>query len=202
MINIEELDFEKGDGLIPAIITDYITKEVLMLGYMNKASLEETINSGQVTFFSRSKKRLWKKGETSGNFLSLKSVSTDCDNDTLLIQAVPAGPVCHTGSYTCFNASLNNSGFLNILEDVIKSRKSEMPEKSYTTELFRSGENRIIQKVGEEAIETVIAAKNNDRNEIINETSDLIFHLMVMLADKDISLNEITTNLRNRHKIG
>ncbi|GJQ64080.1 MAG: histidine biosynthesis bifunctional protein HisIE [Melioribacteraceae bacterium] len=201
MINIGELNFDKGDGLIPAIITDYITREVLMLGYMNKSSIEETINSGKVTFFSRSKKRLWKKGETSGNFLNLKSVTADCDNDTLLISVIPEGPVCHNGTYTCFNGEFNNLGFLNQLEEIIKQRKDTLPENSYTTKLFKSGENRIIQKVGEEAIETVIAAKNNDREEIVEETSDLIFHLMVMLAEKNISLNDITTNLRNRHKI-
>lgn len=200
MIDIEKIDFEKQNGLVPAIIIDITTDQVLMLGYMNKESLTHTIEKQKVVFFSRTKNRLWLKGETSGNYLNLVSINTDCDNDTLLIYAKPEGPTCHTGSYSCFsNVDKNNVQFLSYLFELIKDRKVKMPENSYTTKLFQKGSNRIIQKVGEEAIETVIAAKNNDKAELINEVSDLFFHLFVMLADQKVEFSEIISNLQNRH---
>lgn len=200
MIDIEKIDFEKQNGLVPAIIIDITTDQVLMLGYMNKESLTQTIEKQKVVFFSRTKNRLWLKGETSGNYLNLVSINTDCDNDTLLIYAKPEGPTCHTGSYSCFsNVDKNNVQFLSYLFELIKDRKVKMPENSYTTKLFQKGSNRIIQKVGEEAIETVIAAKNNDKAELINEVSDLFFHLFVMLADQEVEFSEIISNLQNRH---
>lgn len=201
MIDIEKIDFEKLDGLVPAIIIDELNNNVLMLGFMNKEALEQTIEKQKVVFFSRTKNRLWLKGETSKNYLNVKNISTDCDNDTLLIYAKPDGPTCHTGSYSCFaEVDKNNIHFLSYLSNLIKERKVKMPEGSYTTELFRRGSDRIIQKVGEEAVETVIAAKNKDKEEVINETSDLLFHLMVMLADQGIELSEVISNLEQRHK--
>lgn len=200
MINIEKIDFEKLNGLVPAIIVDSLTKVVLMLGFMNKEALSETIEKQKVVFFSRTKNRLWLKGETSKNYLNVISISGDCDNDTLLIYAKPDGPTCHTGSKSCFNeVDENNIVFLDYLFKLVRQRKIEMPENSYTTHLFERGPDRIIQKVGEEAVETVIAAKNRDRNEIINEVSDLLFHLMVMLAEQGIELSEIVGNLKQRH---
>jgi phosphoribosyl-ATP pyrophosphohydrolase/phosphoribosyl-AMP cyclohydrolase len=195
------MDFEKLNGLIPAVVIDKSNSQVLMLGFMNKEALEKTIETKLVTFYSRTRKALWTKGETSKNYLHLVDIKPDCDNDTLLVYAKPDGDTCHTGKYSCFDIpnypSLN---FLNELFSLVKERKVEMPEKSYTTELFKSGANRIIQKVGEEAIETVIAAKNRDKNEIINETSDLIYHLFVMLAEQEIDFEDIVKNLESRHK--
>lgn len=195
----DKLNFDKLDGLIPAIILDAQTEQVLMLGFMNKEALQKTLDTKKVTFYSRSRKTLWTKGETSGNFLDLVDIKTDCDNDTLLVYANPLGSTCHTGNYSCFGIEKNNQKFLDHLFKLIKSRKSEMPENSYTTKLFAKGTNRIIQKVGEEAIETVIAAKNRDKNEIVNEVSDLIYHLFVMLAEQEIEFNEIIDNLAERH---
>lgn len=201
MINIEKINFEKLNGLVPAIIIDELNNNVLMLGFMNKEAVEQTIEKQKVVFFSRTKKRLWLKGETSKNYLNVKNISTDCDNDTLLIFAKPDGPTCHTGSYSCFaEVDKNNIYFLSYLSNLIKERKIKMPEGSYTTSLFERGSDRIIQKVGEEAVETVIAAKNRDKKEIINETSDLIFHLLVMLADQGIEFSEVVSNLQQRHK--
>lgn len=201
MIDIAKIDFEKSGGLVPAIITDKHSGSVLMLGYMNREALAKTIETGLVTFYSRTKQRLWKKGETSGNCLRLASIKTDCDNDALLIQAEPMGPTCHTGSYSCFGEKENHSlEFLNELFALVKRRKAELPENSYTTKLFNSGANRIIQKVGEEAVETVIAAKNRDKNEIINEVSDLMFHMFVMLAEQEIEFTDIVDNLESRHR--
>jgi phosphoribosyl-ATP pyrophosphohydrolase/phosphoribosyl-AMP cyclohydrolase len=198
-LDIEKLNFEKLNGLIPAIIIDKNNNQVLMLGFMNKESLNKTIETNNVTFYSRTKQSLWTKGETSGNYLKLVNVLVDCDNDTLLVYAEPEGPTCHTGNYSCFNVNNTKSlNFLNELFNLIKVRKKELPENSYTTKLFREGANRIIQKVGEEAIETVIAAKNKDKNEIINETSDLIYHLFVMLAEQEIEFSEIVDNLKKR----
>ncbi len=200
MIELDKIDFEKLNGLVPAIIVDFTTSQVLMLGFMNKESLNQTIEKQKVVFFSRTKNKLWMKGETSGNYLNVVSINTDCDNDTLLIYAKPDGPTCHTGSYSCFaEVDKNNILFLNYLFDLVKDRKIKLPENSYTTKLFQKGSNRIIQKVGEEAIETVIAAKNENKEEIINETSDLIFHLFVMLADQGIEFSEIISNLQKRH---
>ncbi len=199
--NKNKMDFEKLNGLIPAVVIDNSNSQVLMLGFMNKEALEKTIETKLVTFYSRTRKALWTKGETSKNYLHLVDIKPDCDNDTLLVYAKPDGDTCHTGKYSCFDIpnypSLN---FLNELFSLVKERKVEMPEKSYTTELFKSGANRIIQKVGEEAIETVIAAKNRDKNEIINETSDLIYHLFVMLAEQEIDFEDIVKNLESRHK--
>ncbi|MCW8850798.1 MAG: bifunctional phosphoribosyl-AMP cyclohydrolase/phosphoribosyl-ATP diphosphatase HisIE [Melioribacteraceae bacterium] len=200
MINIEQIDFKKLNGLVPAIIVDSLTTQVLMLGFMNKEALSETIKKQKVVFFSRTKNRLWLKGESSKNYLNVVSINIDCDNDTLLIRAKPDGPTCHTGSKSCFNeVDENNIVFLDYLFKLVKQRKIEMPEKSYTTHLFERGSDRIIQKVGEEAVETVIAAKNRDRNEIVNEVSDLFFHILVMLAEQGIELSEIVGNLQQRH---
>ena len=188
MLNIEKINFEKLSGIVPAIIIDASNNNVLMLGFMNKEALEQTIKKQKVVFFSRSKNRLWLKGETSHNYLNVVSISIDCDNDTLLIYAEPDGPTCHTGSYSCFAEVNENSVlFLEYLFKLIKQRKIEMPENSYTSKLFQRGSDRIIQKVGEEAVETVIAAKNKDKEEVIYETSDLLFHLLVMLADQEIN---------------
>lgn len=200
-INLTELNFEKLNGLIPAIIVDESSDKVLMLGFMNKEALEKTIATKLVTFFSRTRNQLWTKGETSGNFLRLIEIKADCDNDSLLVYAKPDGNTCHTGKYSCFDIEKFSSlDFLNELISLIKKRKKDLPDNSYTTSLFKSGANRIIQKVGEEAIETVIAAKNRDRNEIINETSDLIYHLFVMLAEQEIDFEEVVKNLEKRHK--
>jgi len=200
MLNIEKINFEKLSGIVPAIIIDASNNNVLMLGFMNKEALEQTIKKQKVVFFSRSKNRLWLKGETSHNYLNVVSISIDCDNDTLLIYAEPDGPTCHTGSYSCFAEVNENSVlFLEYLFKLIKQRKIEMPENSYTSKLFQRGSDRIIQKVGEEAVETVIAAKNKDKEEVIYETSDLLFHLLVMLADQEIEFSDIISSLKKRH---
>ena len=200
MIDIEKIDFEKLNGLVPAIIIDQNTNQVLMLGFMNKEALSQTLEKKKVVFFSRTKNKLWLKGETSKNYLNVVSINTDCDNDTLLIYAKPDGPTCHTGSYSCFaEVDKNNIQFLDYLFKLVKQRKIELPENSYTTSLFNRGSDRIIQKVGEEAIETVIAAKNKDKEEIINEASDLLFHMFVMFAEQGIEFSEIISNLQKRH---
>ncbi len=200
MINADELNFDKLNGLLPAVIVDNITNQVLMVGFMNREALEKTLEIKKVTFFSRSRNVLWTKGETSGNYLHLVDIEKDCDADSILVYASPSGPVCHTGNYSCFGTEKNNLNFLNYLSELIRERKNTLPEKSYTTKLFMEGSDRIIQKVGEEAVETVIAAKNRDKKEIINETSDLLFHLLVMLADQEIEVEEIIDNLMKRHK--
>lgn len=199
MIKAEELNFEKLGGLIPAVVVDFQTSQVLMVGFMNNEAFAKTIEKQRVTFFSRTKNALWTKGETSGNFLNLVDIKKDCDNDSLLIFAKPVGPTCHTGDYSCFGVEKSNINFLNRLSALIKERKRKLPENSYTTKLFKEGANRIIQKVGEEAIETVIAAKNRDRNEIVNETADLIYHLLVMLAEQNIELEDVVNKLVERH---
>lgn len=201
MIKLENINFEKLSGIVPAIIIDAYNNNVLMLGFMNREALEQTIEKQKVVFFSRTKNRLWLKGETSHNYLNVVSISADCDNDTLLIYAKPDGPTCHTGSYSCFaEVNENNVHFLDYLFKLIKQRKIEMPENSYTSKLFQRGSDRIIQKVGEEAVETVIAAKNKNKEEIIYETSDLLYHLLVMLADQDIEFSEIISSLKKRHR--
>ena len=198
---VEKINFEKLNGLVPAIIVDNFNSQVLMLGFMNKAALIKTLETNLVTFFSRTRKTLWTKGVTSGNYLKLISIKTDCDNDALLIYAEPEGNTCHTGKYSCFDIPQTGSfSFILDLFNVIKSRKTELPDKSYTAELFKSGADRIIQKVGEEAVETVIAAKNRDKTEIINEVSDLIYHLLVMLAEQEIEFGEVVDNLKKRVK--
>jgi len=200
-LKVDDLDFSKSEGLIPAIVVDNSNMQVLMLAFMNKESLAKTLETGLVTFYSRSRKTLWVKGETSGNYLHLVDIKTDCDNDSLLVYAKPDGPTCHTGKYSCFEIENKPSlDFLNTLFALIKQRKTEMPEGSYTTKLFQRGTNRIIQKVGEEAVETVIAAKNRDKVEIINEVSDLVYHLFVMLAEQGIEFSDIVDNLESRHK--
>jgi phosphoribosyl-ATP pyrophosphohydrolase/phosphoribosyl-AMP cyclohydrolase len=200
MIDINKINFDKMNGLVPVIVTDNITGQVLMLGFMTREAVHKTVAENKVTFYSRSKERLWTKGETSGNYLELVDIKIDCDNDTLLITANPKGNTCHIDQYSCFGLEKENYKFLQYLDDLIKFRKKELPENSYTTKLFKQGENRIIQKVGEEAIETVIAAKNNDREELINESADLLFHLLVMLNQKEIPLNDVISELEKRHR--
>ena len=198
---ILKLDYDKMGGLVPAIIQDNVTRHVLMLGFMNEEALHKTIETGKVTFFSRTKGRLWTKGEQSGNFLYVKSIVPDCDNDTLLIKVTPAGPVCHTGSDTCFGEK-NDDDFLFIqyLQDFIEKRKREMPEGSYTTSLFNSGIIRMAQKVGEEAVETVIEATNGTDDRLIYEASDLLYHLIVLLTSKGYRIEDLARELKKRHK--
>ena len=196
-----KIDFEKGDGLIPVIIQDWLTSKVLMLGYMNEEALQKTEAEGKVTFFSRSKKRLWTKGETSGNFLFVQEIISDCDQDTLLIKAKPQGPTCHTGSDTCFDEKNSaNALFLHYLQDIIAQPKNSTPDKSYTKSLFEKGINKIAQKVGEEAVELVIEAKDSDDDLFKNEAADLLFHLLVLLEAKNIKLDEVIAVLHERHK--
>lgn len=196
-----KLDFEKMGGLIPAIIQDKYTGKVLMLGFMNEEAFEKTRQTGKVTFFSRTKNSLWTKGETSGNFLNVCEIIPDCDNDTLLIKAKPAGPVCHTGSDTCFGENnIADITFLSYLQDFIIRRKEEMPEGSYTTALFKKGVNRMAQKVGEEGVETVIEATNGTDEGLIYEASDLIYHLIVLLTSKGHRIEELANELKKRHK--
>ena len=202
------IDFDKSsDGLVPAIIQDVHTSKVLMLGYMNAEALQETKKNGTVTFFSRSKQRLWTKGETSGNFLFVNEIAADCDGDTILIKATPAGPTCHTGADTCFGeknsqpAPIGEASFLNYLQkEVIRERKLNPSEESYTSSLFKRGINKIAQKVGEEAVEVVIEAKDTDDTLFKNEVSDLLFHLLILLEQKNIDLDEVISVLRSRHK--
>ncbi|MEW7280879.1 bifunctional phosphoribosyl-AMP cyclohydrolase/phosphoribosyl-ATP diphosphatase HisIE [Aquimarina sp. 2201CG1-2-11] len=196
-----KIDFNKNqDGLIPAIIQDALTKNVLMLGYMNQEAYDKTIATNKVTFFSRSKQRLWTKGEESGNFLNLVSIKNDCDHDTLLITVNPAGPTCHTGTGTCWGEDNNQEfGFLSELESVIKNRKeNKEDEKSYVASLFRKGINKIAQKVGEEAVEVVIEAKDDDENLFLNESADLLFHYLILLQAKGYALNDIVEVLKSR----
>ena len=194
------IDFNKGNGLVPAIVQHYKTNTVLMLGYMNEEALEKTKELGRATFFSRSKNRLWTKGETSENYLIVKDILIDCDQDTILIKADPQGPTCHTGSDTRFNEVVKpNDDFLYQLEEIISDRKDNPTEKSYTTSLFQKGISKIAQKVGEEATEVVIDAIDNNNERLKEETADLLYHLLVLLAEKNISLNEISDVLRNRH---
>lgn len=198
-----KLDFSKlGNGLIPAIIQDNTTNKVLMLGFMNEEAYQKTVKEGRVTFFSRTKKRLWTKGEVSGNFLNVVSITEDCDQDTLLIKANPVGPVCHTGADTCFNEKNQEDDlyFLKFLQDFIDRRKAEMPEGSYTTSLFNSGTRRMAQKVGEEAVETVIGAMANDDENFIYESADLVYHLIVLLTSKGYRIEDIARELKKRHK--
>ena len=194
-----KVDFSKGDGLVPAIIQHYATKTVLMLGYMNEEALTKTQELGKVTFFSRSKQRLWTKGEESGNFLLLKSMEVDCDNDTLLIQAEPVGPTCHNGTDTCFG-NADASGFVHQLQRIIEDRKANPSEKSYTTSLFEKGINKIAQKVGEEAVEVVIEAKDDNDELFLNESADLLFHYLVLLTAKGKSLEDVEAVLKARHR--
>jgi phosphoribosyl-ATP pyrophosphohydrolase/phosphoribosyl-AMP cyclohydrolase len=199
--DIKAIDFSKEDGLVPAIIQDNNTGKVLMLGYMNEAALEQTLDSGKVTFFSRSKQRLWTKGETSENFLNLVSISPDCDQDALLVKVNPEGPTCHLGDDTCWDESNENDlQFLGHLTEVIKERRQKSPEESYVARLFSKGINKVAQKVGEEAVEVVIEAKDSDDNLFLNESADLLFHYMMLLEAKGFTLNDVISVLKERHK--
>ena len=193
------IDFNKTDGLVPVVIQDEQTLEVLMLGYMNQEAYDKTVQENIVTFYSRSKQRLWTKGETSSNFLHVKSIAIDCDNDTILIKVKPDGPTCHTGSRSCFNTEYNQN-FILELENIIADRYENPVESSYVNKLRNKGLNKIAQKVGEEGVETVIAALAETETDLINEASDLVFHLLVLLREKGLSLETIAKNLEQRHK--
>jgi phosphoribosyl-ATP pyrophosphohydrolase/phosphoribosyl-AMP cyclohydrolase len=193
------IDFNKSDGLVPVIIQDEQTLEVLMLGYMNQEAYDKTVKENIVTFFSRSKNRLWTKGETSNNFLHVKCIALDCDNDTLLIKVKADGPTCHTGARSCFNTEYNQN-FILQLEQIVNDRYENPKESSYVNKLREKGLNKIAQKVGEEAVETVIAALAQTEMDMINESSDLVFHLIVLLREKGLSLETIAKNLESRHK--
>ena len=203
-----KVDFAKyPDGLVPAIVQDNQTQKVLMLGFMNQEALNHTESTGKVTFYSRSKNRLWTKGEESGHFLELKSIAVDCDNDTLLVKAHPNGPTCHTGADTCFNElpvqadwDVNPATFLFHLEQVIAGRKSNPSESSYTSKLFGLGINKVAQKVGEEAVELVIEAKDDNRDLFLGEAADLMFHYLILLQAKGFTLTEVVEVLKGRHK--
>ena len=196
-----KIDFEKCGGLVPAIIQDANTKNVLMLGYMNQVAYEKTITTQKVTFWSRSRNCLWTKGETSGNYLRLVDIMVDCDNDTLLVKAIPDGPTCHTGTDTCWGEENTSNPllFLTELQDFINRRHEEMPEGSYTTKLFKDGVKRIAQKVGEEALEAVIEACTGTDEQLRYEASDMIYHLIVLLASKGMRIEDIATELHSRH---
>lgn len=196
------LNFQKFQGLIPAIIQDNTTNKVLMLGFMNQEAFEKTQKENLVTFYSRTKNRLWTKGEESGNYLGVVSIKEDCDNDTLLIKVNPCGPVCHTGGDTCFEEENSDVlSFIGYLQDIIDRRKTEMPEGSYTTRLFQKGINKIAQKVGEEAVELVIEAKDQNDDLFLNEAADLVFHLLVLLTAKNHRIEEVIEVLKSRHKL-
>lgn len=194
------LDWDKTQGMMPVIVQHNVSGEVLMHGYMNPEALEKTLAEGNVTFFSRTKNRLWTKGETSGNFLQVVSITPDCDNDTLLVLANPIGPTCHLGTTSCFSPAVPEWTFLYQLEELLASRKTADPESSYTARLYASGTKRIAQKVGEEGVETALAATVNDREELTNEASDLVYHLMVLLQDQNLGFSAVINNLRDRHK--
>lgn len=195
------IDFEKMGGLVPAIIQDAKTKNVLMLGFMNQEAYEKTLATGKVTFWSRSRNQLWTKGETSGNFLNLVSIQNDCDNDTLLVKVNPIGPTCHTGTDTCWGEenTQNPLLFLTELQNFIEKRHEEMPEGSYTTRLFKEGINKMAQKMGEEALEAVIEATNGTDEKLIYEVSDMFYHLLVLLTSKGLRIEDIATELQKRH---
>ena len=195
------IDFEKMGGLVPAIIQDAKTKNVLMLGFMNQEAYEKTLETGKVTFWSRSRNQLWTKGETSGNFLNLVSIQNDCDNDTLLVKVNPIGPTCHTGTDTCWGEENKQNPllFLTELQNFIEKRHEEMPEGSYTTRLFKEGINKMAQKMGEEALEAVIEATNGTDEKLIYEVSDMFYHLLVLLTSKGLRIEDIATELQKRH---
>lgn len=193
------INFDKADGLVPVIVQDVTSMQVLMLGYMNEEALAQTKEEGKVVFYSRSKQRLWMKGETSGNFLFVKDIKIDCDNDTILILANPVGPVCHTGTQTCFG-EVNSKGFLYKLEETIHKRIDENDETSYTNKLYKRGINKVAQKVGEEAVELVIEAKDNDGNLFLNEAADLMYHFLILLKAKNNTLSQVENILLERSK--
>jgi phosphoribosyl-ATP pyrophosphohydrolase/phosphoribosyl-AMP cyclohydrolase len=193
-------NFDKLNGLIPAIIQDHHTGMVLMLGFMNPEAYEKTCNEKQVTFYSRTKKRLWTKGEESGNHLKVMEIKLDCDRDTLLINVIPEGPVCHTGTFSCFGDEINiPMHFISVLQNILRSRKKEKPEGSYTADLFRKGTNAIAQKLGEEAVELIIESKENDDERFLNESADLLFHLIILLTDRGYGLEDVVEVLKRRH---
>lgn len=196
-----KIDFEKMGGLVPAIIQDATTKNVLMLGFMNEKAYQKTLDTKHVTFWSRTRQTLWTKGETSGHFLHLVSMQIDCDNDSLLVKVNPVGPTCHTGTDTCWGEDneMNPLLFLTELQDFINKRKEEMPEGSYTTKLFKDGVNKIAQKVGEEALETVIEATNGTNDHLVYEASDLLYHLLVLLTEKGLRIEDVAAELQKRH---
>jgi phosphoribosyl-ATP pyrophosphohydrolase/phosphoribosyl-AMP cyclohydrolase len=195
--NMMNPDFSKGDGLIPVIVQHYLNLQVLMLGYMNEEAFIKTTSEGRITFYSRSKKRLWMKGETSGNFLLVKGIQPDCDNDCLLIQAEPKGPTCHTGAISCFD-EIQNKGFLYDLEDTIRRRIETDESTSYTNQLFKKGINKVAQKLGEEAVELVIEAKDNNKDLFLNEAADLMYHYLLLLRAKEINLEDVERLLKER----
>jgi len=197
---LAQLDWEKTDGMMPAIVQHAVSGEVLMHGYMNQEALAKTLESGKVTFWSRTKQRLWTKGETSEHFLNVVSITPDCDNDTLLVLVNPVGPTCHRGTSSCFSPAAPDWAFLYQLEQLLAERKHADPKSSYTASLYASGTKRIAQKVGEEGVETALAATVNDREELTNEASDLIYHLLVLLQDQQLDLSAIIANLHQRHK--
>jgi phosphoribosyl-AMP cyclohydrolase / phosphoribosyl-ATP pyrophosphohydrolase len=200
--DINKINFEKMNGLVPAVIQDNSTLKVLMLGFMDAGAVKKTVETGRVTFYSRTKKRLWTKGEESGNFLEVVRILIDCDDDTLLIMVNPSGPVCHTGADTCFfeDNKVQELQFLSYLQDFIDKRKSEMPEGSYTTSLFEKGAAKITRKVGEEALETIIGALTNDDENFLYESADLLYHLIVLLSYKGYRIEDIVRELKKRHK--
>ena len=199
MIDIQKLDFEKAQGLIACIVQDAKTNKVLMLGYMNREALDKTLSEKRITFFSRSKQRLWTKGETSRNYMSLVDVKQDCDHDTLLFKVNPAGPACHTGADTCFDEANEFSG-LEFLENIVQERKNNPQAGSYTNQLLNAGINKVAQKVGEEAIELVIEAKDDNKELFLGEAADLMYHYIVLLAAKGFELKDVMEVLRKRHK--
>ncbi|OJB99303.1 bifunctional phosphoribosyl-AMP cyclohydrolase/phosphoribosyl-ATP diphosphatase HisIE [Yersinia ruckeri] len=199
-LQTSQLDWKKVDEMMPAIVQHAVSGEVLMMGYMNQEALAATEKSGKVTFFSRTKQRLWTKGESSGHFLNVVNIYPDCDNDTLLILVNPIGPTCHLGNSSCFSPAASDWGFLYQLEQLLAERKNADPSSSYTASLYASGTKRIAQKVGEEGVETALAATVNDREELTNEASDLIYHLLVLLQDQDLDLSKVIGRLRERHE--
>ncbi len=199
----ERINWEKVDGLVPAIVQDFQSSQVLMMGYMNQDALAKTGETGQVTFFSRTKERLWTKGETSGNVLQLVNISLDCDNDTLLVRVNPIGPTCHTGTTTCWDGDAQEESqmvWLHQLEQLLAARKSADPDSSYTSSLYARGTKRISQKVGEEGVEVALAATSGDKAELVCESADLIYHLLVLLQDQGLSMNDVVNKLKERHK--
>ena len=195
---MKQIDFKKGNGLIPAVIQDHISLQVLMVGFMNEEAFGRTVSEGRVTFFSRSKNRLWTKGETSGNFLTVKEINSDCDEDSILIKVEPAGPVCHTGSTSCFNND-TAKGFLYKLEQIVSKRIDDNAENSYTNKIYRQGINKIIQKLGEEAVELIIEAKDDNTDLFKNEAADLLYHMLILLKSRGLHISDIEEVLYNRH---
>ncbi|WP_243641857.1 bifunctional phosphoribosyl-AMP cyclohydrolase/phosphoribosyl-ATP diphosphatase HisIE [Vibrio sinensis] len=199
----KRIDWEKVDGLVPAIVQDYQSSQVLMMGYMNPAALDKTVQTGHVTFFSRTKERLWTKGETSGHVLKLENIALDCDNDTLLVKVNPVGPTCHTGTTTCWDGDQQQESqmvWLHQLEQLLAERKHADPDSSYTANLYARGTKRISQKVGEEGVEVALAATSGDKAELVCESADLIYHLLVLLQDQGLSFNDVINKLKERHK--